>query len=423
MASALLRNEYHSSMTKFLVIRRDNIGDLVCTTPLFEALKARFPESTIHALVNSYNSAVLEGNPNIAAIHVYEKLKHEKNIFRAPWIIARRISLLAKLRQMGFDYAIIAGSAFQPRAVNYLRWIRPKHIIGYLAQAHAASRIIDLGLPLENAYGLHEVEATFRLLTKLDIHGQPSNVKVYPNVPFHEPKPNGRVDQARRIHQAADETRCAVFSTVDPLYLIHPTTTIQAHGPSEVSAPPKQAASNEPARNNQQHPLCVGVHISSRKPSQRWPEDNFVEFIRHLREQYAAKVLLFWSPGTESDKRHPGDDNKANAILTQLNDPAVIAMPTSTLRDLIDAMAEPDLFVCSDGGAMHIAAGLDKPILCFFGDSDASHWHPWGVLNELLQTESRVATDISVADAIRGFEKLLARIKHRMNSESFVAPP
>ena len=33
------------STPKILVIRRDNIGDLVCTTPLISALRRRFPEA------------------------------------------------------------------------------------------------------------------------------------------------------------------------------------------------------------------------------------------------------------------------------------------------------------------------------------------------------------------------------------------
>ena len=41
------------SAASFLVIRRDNIGDLVCTTPLFEALRLRFPSARIDALTNS----------------------------------------------------------------------------------------------------------------------------------------------------------------------------------------------------------------------------------------------------------------------------------------------------------------------------------------------------------------------------------
>lgn len=341
-------------MKKFLIIRRDNIGDLICTTPLFEALKARFPDAAIHALVNSYNSAVLEGNPNVSKIHVYEKLKHQENILSVPGAVARRIQVLIKLRKMRFDYGIIAGSGFQPRVVNYLRWIRPAHVIGYVAESNSASRVIDLGLPVKTARGLHEVEAVFRLLTKLDIHGIASSVKVYPK-------------------------KTAIFDE------------------------------NSPEHRERQ--LCVGVHISSRKPSQRWPVDKFVEFIRQLRERYSAKVLLFWSPGAESNERHPGDDDKANMILSQLNDPAVVPMATSILRDLIDAMAEPDLFVCSDGGAMHIAAGLGKPILCLFGDSDRTRWRPWGVPYVLLQPDSKTVSDISLSDAANGFSALIEKVR------------
>ena len=50
-------------MKSVLVVRRDNIGDLVCTTPLFTALRRRYPDAWIGALVNSYNAAVLDRKP------------------------------------------------------------------------------------------------------------------------------------------------------------------------------------------------------------------------------------------------------------------------------------------------------------------------------------------------------------------------
>jgi heptosyltransferase III len=340
-------------MKKILVIRRDNIGDLVCTTPVFEAIKAWNPNVEIHALVNSYNAGVLQGNPDVSKVHIYEKLKHQNNLLGVPAAIFSRIRLLAKLRQTRFDYAIVAGAGFQPRAVGYLRWIRPTHGIGYVTADQPPSRILDQGLPTEAATGLHEVEAAFQLLTALGIHGPPGKVKVYPN-----------------------------------------------------------KISTENLQNIDQRQLCIGVHISSRKPSQRWSTENFIEFIRYLRECHNAQVILFWSPGSEQNSKHPGDDGKAAAVLNRLNDPAVVPAPTSTLRDLIDQLTVPDMFVCSDGGAMHIAAGLDKPILCFFGDSDAAHWHPWGIPYELLQPASRKVSDISVKEAISGFEKLLVRVKH-----------
>ena len=47
----------------FLIIRRDNIGDLVLTTPMFEALRRRYPNAYIAVLVNSYNAPAIAGNP------------------------------------------------------------------------------------------------------------------------------------------------------------------------------------------------------------------------------------------------------------------------------------------------------------------------------------------------------------------------
>jgi len=56
---------------------------------------------------------------------------------------------------------------------------------------------------------------------------------------------------------------------------------------------------------------------------------------------------------------------------------------------------------------MHIAAALGKPILCFFGNSGAARWRPWGVPYVLLQPPSLNAADISVDEAYAGYERLL----------------
>jgi ADP-heptose:LPS heptosyltransferase len=62
--------------------------------------------------------------------------------------------------------------------------------------------------------------------------------------------------------------------------------------------------------------------------------------------------------------------------------------------------------ICSDGGAMHVAAALRKPILCFFGTSPPKEWHPWRVPYRLIQKPSRAVADISVAEAFAAYEKL-----------------
>jgi ADP-heptose:LPS heptosyltransferase len=59
---------------------------------------------------------------------------------------------------------------------------------------------------------------------------------------------------------------------------------------------------------------------------------------------------------------------------------------------------------------MHVAAALGKPIVCFFGNSDATLWRPWGVPYELLQPSSRDASDVSVAEAVAAFDSLGGRL-------------
>ena len=69
-----------SPSPKILVIRRDNIGDLVCTTPLIVALRQRFPQAWLGAWVNSYNAPVLDGNPDLDQVFVYTKGKHRATL-------------------------------------------------------------------------------------------------------------------------------------------------------------------------------------------------------------------------------------------------------------------------------------------------------------------------------------------------------
>jgi len=344
---------------KFLVIRRDNIGDLVCTTPLISALRQRFPGSEISALVNSYNAGVLENNPDVDEIYTYTKAKHRpanRSLFQ---VFRERIKTFAHLRRKRFDYAILAGAPYLPRALKLARRINPRHIIGFTEEGKPGIRHIDLPVPYGLPQPRHETEDIFRLLTPLGIEGTPGPLKVVPSR-----------DLALKAEKALIENGIDL---------------------------------NRP---------LFGIHISARKPSQRWPAENFIELIRHLHQQYQASFLLLWSPGDSSNPLHPGDDDKSREIVRALEALPLTAYPTHELRELIGALSLCRAVVCSDGGAMHLAAGLAKPILCFFGQSGAERWHPWSVPHVLLQPESREVADISVAEALAGFDKVMA---HRIS--------
>jgi ADP-heptose:LPS heptosyltransferase len=111
-----------------------------------------------------------------------------------------------------------------------------------------------------------------------------------------------------------------------------------------------------------------------------------------------AKFILLWSPGAADNPLHPGDDEKANEVLKVTISLPVQAVRTERLEDLIGALSLSDAIICSDGGAMHLAAALSKPMVCLFGDSDPEHWGPWKTHHRTLQKPSREVDDISVQE-------------------------
>lgn len=56
------------SPERILVLRNNDIGDLLVVTPLFAALRKRFPRTEILAGIGNWNRAVLKGNPHVDRI-------------------------------------------------------------------------------------------------------------------------------------------------------------------------------------------------------------------------------------------------------------------------------------------------------------------------------------------------------------------
>ncbi|MDA8382280.1 MAG: glycosyltransferase family 9 protein [Betaproteobacteria bacterium] len=338
---------------KILVIRRDNIGDLVCTTPIFRALRTQHPSAEICALVNSYNAAVLQNNADIDEIFAYTKAKHRPAGAGALGVYWERVKLLVHLRRKRFDYVILAGTSFLPKALRLARWVDPKHIIGFTEAERRGTHDIDMGVPNEVPHPMHHVENVFRLLRPLGVEGPPPPMRMVPS--------------------AADVARAR-----EKLAAVRLTETTRV----------------------------IAIHISTRKPSQRWPAERFIKLIKTLHERYDAAFCLFWAPGDATNVHHPGDDEKAKAILAHLEGLPIVGCPTENLHQLIGGLAATDMMICSDGGAMHIGAALGLPIVCFFGQSDARHWYPWGVSHELLQPQTHDVMDIPVFDAFEAFARL-----------------
>lgn len=322
---------------KILVVRRDNIGDLVCTTPLLTGLRRRFPDVEICVLANSYNAAVLRGNPDVDASFAYRKLKHRlpgESRFAAIW---HRISLISRLRQRHFDLAILAKSGFDKHGLRFARQLGIRRIIGFAPPDGRKVAGLTDPLPARAGELRHEVEALADLVAPLGV-------------------------------EVADHPLTVV---ADPVLRQHQRDVIAAAAP--------------------QATRLVALHVSAREASRKWPAEKVVALIRMLtQESRDWTVVLMWAPGTSNDPRHPGDDEFARDILARCSACPVVPLPTQSLDELIAALSVCHAFIGADGGAMHVAAGVGLPVVGLFENSEfkLKHWHPWRVPHELVHADT-----------------------------------
>lgn len=97
-----------------LVLRNNDIGDLLVVTPLFEALRRRFPAAWITAAVGRWNVGVLRSNPHVSEVLAvdapwFNKFVRRQGAFRALGFIASSSELARRRFDVGID---VLGSAW-----------------------------------------------------------------------------------------------------------------------------------------------------------------------------------------------------------------------------------------------------------------------------------------------------------------------
>lgn len=105
---------------KILVIRTDRIGDLIASTPVFETIKKRYPDSYIAALVSPYTKDLLRYNPFVDELLIYDADGIHKGLNGL-------MKLAKELKEKEFDAVVTLYSKFSLGLLVYLAGI-PKRI-------------------------------------------------------------------------------------------------------------------------------------------------------------------------------------------------------------------------------------------------------------------------------------------------------
>ncbi len=174
---------------KILVVTLSNIGDVVLTLPVIGSLRENFKDATIDVVAGSRASELLEADPRIGKLYVYDKSS----------TLASKIMLLARLRRNRYDllvdlrnslFGLFVGARYCPAEAGLCNK-RSKGGTGEVCHKideHLA-KIRELGVAAGGPYpvwiGREDSERASRLLTEKGILGDDKYICVSPGAKSH----------------------------------------------------------------------------------------------------------------------------------------------------------------------------------------------------------------------------------------------
>ena len=111
-----------SSIKRILIVRTDRIGDVVLSTPVIKATRSVFPDAFIAMMVSHQTREIVEGNPSLNEVIVYDKKVKDKGFLKS-------LIFILRLKKKKFDLALILHSTTRINLICFLAGI-PKRV-GY----------------------------------------------------------------------------------------------------------------------------------------------------------------------------------------------------------------------------------------------------------------------------------------------------
>lgn len=334
-------------MVNILVVRQKNnqLGDTICTLPMFYALKKKFPESRITLLRGpvNYDLQYQKVNPHLDEVLVIDR--------QSEWKVKK--GLVRTLRSRNFHYGIVPST---------LELSTTAHIVNYLSGAKKR-----VGLSYQN-----DIKNQFSFLL---------NVKKG----FNWDKRN--VSQAMRAVEIVEQIGCKISQEeIDNIILALDESNLKF--------------ADEFIKNNyDKDRLLIGIHPGG-KMANRWAAKNFGEVIEQLEKETNAEFLI---TSGDIDKDIVGE--LAN-ILTEKNIKFAIAQSLD-IKDLSAIMRKFDLYISNDTGILHLASLNKVKTIGLFGPTSSNEWRPIGKDTVCIQSSTSDINDLKPESVLDAAHKIL----------------
>ncbi len=321
-----------------LIVRLDEIGDVVLTSPLIREVRRAFPEAWMALVVRPLTFNLVERCP-----HVDEVLAFPYSTFQPSCGVGRFARVVAfaarRLWRRRFDVAIVP------------RWDTDYYQAAWLAFASVAARRIGYAETVTHAKAVLN-RGQDRLFTDT----------LSTNDVRHE---------AERA-----------LETLTPLGANSRDTALEIFTDGDDEAFAEQLLGR--SFDSKLGPL-IAMCAGAGRPERKWPIERFVELGHRLQRDFAARLVLIGG----SQERELGDVMRSGLATGFLD-----TTGTASLRQAAAVLRRCDLYVGNNTGPMHLAAAVGTPVVeisCHPRDGAPEHpfsparFGPWGVPNVIVQ--------------------------------------
>lgn len=363
---------------RILVIQTAKIGDLICSTPVFRAVKKRYPHAHLTAIVNPTVRGLLEYNP-----YINEIIEIERGFYKG---FAGKIRLARMLHKGGYDIAI----SLNPNVPFTLA----------MFWGLIPVRVSVMPDPRLKPSGTSFAGITYRMASVFSTH------------------------LAQHIRgRLVAETYMAMLKAI----------SIDANDISkDVFKSPNADDKVESFLKENNPPFIpplvkgdtggfVGLAVTSGNKLKEWDAEKMAALACRLVTEMGAYVVLI---GSEKDR------DVSNRILSiaERRDMIIDAVGRFTLSELPALIEKLSLFIGVDTGIIYMADALNIPLVDIAGPSDMEDQRPTGKKVFIIQKKlscvpcshtfkapyecrygyRKCITDITVEEVFEGVSRLMA---------------
>lgn len=161
---------------KILVMKFRNIGDVLLTTPLIANLRHHFPDADIDFALNKGCEAMIEENPDVRKIHIYDRASAQNSSFLKK--VITELKYIHAIKKEKYDIAVQTTTG--DRGIIIAKYAKIKKIVGYEGKNKTLNRLITHKVPKTDALK-HMVEINLDALKALGLKSVSKRVSINSN--------------------------------------------------------------------------------------------------------------------------------------------------------------------------------------------------------------------------------------------------